>query len=85
MRLRRQTMDYVPLIYAAAIISKDPERYGFTDIDFLPEVTWDEVTIDRCLELKVVARELGCTVDELKDLNPELLRNYTPPNAPSCV
>ena len=80
MRLRRQTMDYVPLIYAAAIIAKDPERYGFYDIEPEPEVVWDEVTIDRCLELKVVARELGCSLQELKDINPELLRNYTPPN-----
>jgi len=80
MKLRRQTMDYVPLIYAAAIIAKDPERYGFYDISFEPTVEWDEVTIDRCLELKVVAAEVGCSVDDLKDLNPELLRNYTPPN-----
>ena len=80
MKLRRQTMDYVPLIYAAAIIAKDPERYGFYDIEPEPEVIWDEVAIDRCLELKVVAREVGCSLDELKELNPELLRNYTPPN-----
>lgn len=80
MRLKRQTMDYVPLIYAAAIISKDPERYGFHDIEHEPEVVWEEVKIDKCLELKVVAREVGCSVQELKDLNPELLRNYTPPN-----
>lgn len=80
MKLRRQTMDYVPLIYAAAIIAKDPERYGFEEYELEPEVVWDEVTIDRCLELKIVAREVGCSLDELKDLNPELLRNYTPPN-----
>jgi len=80
MKLKRQTMDYVPLIYAAAIISKDPERYGFYDIEHEPPVVWEEVIIDKCLELKVVAKELGCSVKELKDLNPELLRNYTPPN-----
>ncbi|HUV30230.1 MAG TPA: LysM peptidoglycan-binding domain-containing protein [Acidobacteriota bacterium] len=80
LRLKRQTMDYVPLIYAAAIIGKDPERYGFHDIEFEPEVVWDEVEIDRCLDMKVVAREIGCSLEDLKQLNPELLRNYTPPN-----
>jgi len=80
MKLRRQTMDYVPLIYAAAIIAKDPVRYGFNDVVYEPELVWDEVTIDRCLDLKVVAEAVGCTVEELKDLNPELLRNYTPPD-----
>lgn len=85
LRLKRQTMDYVPLIYAAAIIAKNPEKYGFTDIEFEPEVVWDEVTIDRCLELKTVARELGCSVDELQELNPELLRKYTPPDMDKYV
>ncbi|MDH4157242.1 MAG: LysM peptidoglycan-binding domain-containing protein [candidate division Zixibacteria bacterium] len=80
MHLRRQTMDYVPLIMAAAIIGKNPEKYGFTDIDTEPEVYWDEVQIDRCLELSVVAEAIGCTTTELKELNPELLRKYTPPN-----
>lgn len=80
LHLRRQTMDYVPLIYAAAIIAKNPEKYGFTDIEFEDPVQWEDVEIDRCLDLKVVANELGCSFQDLKDLNPELLRNYTPPN-----
>ena len=56
LRLKRQTMDYVPLIMAATIIGKNPAKYGFTDIEFEPEVVWEEVTIKKCLELSVVAR-----------------------------
>ncbi len=85
MRLRRQTMDYVPLIMAAAVIGKNPEMYGFNVTDFEVEVVWDEVTIDRCLDLKTVAKELDCSLTELKELNPELLRNYTPPNLSKYV
>ena len=85
MRLKRQTMDYVPLIMAATIISKDPVKYGFENIEFEPEVVWDEVVIDRCLDLSVVAKELGCSLKELKTINPELLRNYTPPNKKKYV
>ncbi|HEX2896556.1 MAG TPA: LysM peptidoglycan-binding domain-containing protein, partial [candidate division Zixibacteria bacterium] len=80
LRLRRQTMDYVPLIMAATIIGKDPERYGFNVTDFEDEVVWDEVSVDRCLDLKTVAKSLDCSLTDMKDLNPELLRNYTPPN-----
>ncbi len=80
MRLKRQTMDYVPFIYAAAIIGKNPEKYGFTDIEYEDPILWDEVTINKCLDLKTVASEIGCSVDELQQLNPELLRHYTPPN-----
>ncbi len=80
LRLKRETMDYVPLIMAATIICKNPEKYGFTDIEKEPEVVWDEVKIDKCLELKVIAREVGCSLKDLQFLNPELLRRYTPPN-----
>ena len=85
MKLKRQTMDYVPLIMAAAIIAKNPEKYGFYDIEFEPEIVWDEVKIDKCLELKVVAEEIGCTLEELQLLNPELLRRYTPPNTEGYI
>lgn len=80
MRLKRQTMDYVPLIMAAAVIAKNPEKYGFHDIEFENEIIWDVVQIDKCLELSVVAKAIGCSTKELQELNPELLRKYTPPN-----
>ena len=85
MKLKRQTMDYVPLIMAATIIAKDPGKYGFNDIEFEPEITWDVIDIDKCLELSVVAKAAGCKVSEIKDLNPELLRKYTPPNTKSYL
>ncbi len=80
MDLRKQTEDYVPFFMAATIISKSPEKFGFTDIDYEPKWEYDEVEIDKCLDLKVVAKELGCSLKDLKELNPELLRNFTPPN-----
>ena len=80
MRLKRQTMDYVPLIMASAVIAKNQQKYGFNVTEFEPEIVWDEVEIDRCLELSVVAKAIGCSTKELKELNPELLRKYTPPN-----
>ncbi len=83
LHLRRQTMDYVPLIMAATIIAKEPEKYGFTDIEFEDPIVWDEMDIDKCLDLSQVADVVGCSLGELKDLNPELLRRYTPPNAKS--
>jgi membrane-bound lytic murein transglycosylase D len=80
MRLKKQTMDYVPFFMAAATISKKPEKFGFTDIEYFPRWEYDEVSIDKCLDLKTIAREVGCGVDDLMELNPELLRRFTPPN-----
>jgi len=80
MKLRKQTMDYVPFFMAATMISKDPERFGFTNIDYEPEWEYDVVTIDRCLDLKTIANAIGCSVNDIKKENPELLRRFTPPN-----
>lgn len=79
MRLRKQTMDYVPLIMAATIICKNPEKYGFEDINYEPELTWDEVLVNKPIELRTVADALGVSGDLLYELNPELLRKTTPP------
>jgi len=77
--LPRQTRNYVPLFMAATIIAKSPEQYGFT-VQPEPPLSYDEVTIDDCTDLKVVARCCHSTVDEIQALNPELRRWCTPPN-----
>ena len=79
LRLKQQTMDYVPLIFAAAIIAKDPARYGFGDVMYEPPFQWDTVSVTKSLDLRAVAEVVGCSIEELKTLNPELLRNSTPP------
>ncbi len=77
--LPSQTRNYVPLFMAATIIAKSPEQYGFT-VQPEPPLSYDEVTIDDCTDLKVVARCCHSTVDEIQALNPELRRWCTPPN-----
>ncbi len=78
MDLRKQTEDYVPFYMAATIIAKNPELYGF-HIHYDDPVVYDEVVIDKCLDLKTVAKATGSTLSEVQELNPELLRGVTPP------
>ncbi|MCP4567693.1 MAG: LysM peptidoglycan-binding domain-containing protein [FCB group bacterium] len=78
MKLRKQTMDYVPFYMAATIIAKNPELYGF-NVHYDDPVTFDVITLDRCLDLKTVAKATGAQVQQIRDLNPELLRDVTPP------
>jgi len=80
--LPRETRDYVPKLLAAAIIAKEPARFGFADIAYLPPIEFDTVTIPSRTDLEVVARIIGTTYDTLKELNPELLRWCTPPDYP---
>lgn len=76
--LRKQTEDYVPFYMAATIIAKNPEMYGF-HINYDDPVKFDKVKLDRCLDLKTVAKAVDVPVEKIRDLNPELLRDVTPP------
>ena len=80
-RLRLETRNYVPAILAATVISKSPARFGLT-LERHPPVVYDKVIIDRPVDLRVVAKCAGTTVEELKRLNPALYRLQTPPNYP---
>ncbi len=78
--LRAETKDYVPKILAAAIISKNPEKYGFRDIEYQVPIDFERVKINSATDLEVAARCAGVDEDLVRLLNPELLRDMTPPN-----
>ena len=77
--LHSETDNYVPKIIAAAIIGKHPERYGFTDIAYQSELTFDASMVEGSVDLEVLAGCAGISVDELRTLNPALRRWATPP------
>ena len=76
--LRSETREYVPQLIAAALIAKEPQRYGMK-IDQKPEVTYDSVRVGPATALSAVARAADTTVEEIRDLNPHILRGVTPP------
>jgi len=81
--LKRETKEYVPRLLAAAIIAKDPARYGFADVAYLPPIEFDTVTIPTRTDLEVAARLCDVPYETIRDLNPELRRWSTPPGYPS--
>ncbi len=80
--LKRETKEYVPKLLAAAIIAKDPARYGFSDVAYLPPIEFETVKIPSRTDLELVAKLSGTTYDTIKDLNPDLKHWCTPPNYP---
>jgi len=80
--LKRETKEYVPKLLAAAIIAKDPARYGFTELATVPVVEYDRVTLKGRTDLELVARLTGTTYQTIKELNPALRHWCTPPNYP---
>jgi len=80
--LKRETKEYVPKLLAAAIIAKDPARYGFSDIAYLPPVEFETVRIASQTDLELVAKLAGTTYEAIQGLNPELRHWCTPPDYP---
>jgi peptidoglycan lytic transglycosylase D len=72
-----ETQNYVPIIIALALVSKDPSLYG-VQVDPEKPVATEQVKLDHQISLNLVADASGVDVDDLRLLNPELLRGLTP-------
>ncbi len=77
--LAKETRHYVPKLLAAMLIAKEPEKYGFFELNYQEPLTFETVTVETTTDLEVVARLCGASLDEIKRLNPELKRWSTPP------
>ncbi len=80
--LKRETKDYVPQMIAAALIAKNPEKYGFFGIEYQEPLRYEKVKVPEVTDLRLIARACDVPLDEIKELNPELSRWCTPPSFP---
>lgn len=76
--LKAETKAYVPKLIAAALIAKNPKKYGFTDIEYEDPIIFDEVVVQGPLDLRVAAKCAEVSYEDIKVLNPELLHWVTP-------
>jgi membrane-bound lytic murein transglycosylase D len=76
--LRNETREYVPQLIAAALIAKEPEKYGMKITPEQP-ISYDSVRVGPFTPLAAVARAANATVADVQDLNPHILRGLTPP------
>ncbi|MEO5666913.1 MAG: LysM peptidoglycan-binding domain-containing protein, partial [Bdellovibrionota bacterium] len=77
---RAETRNYVPKIIASAMISKAPEKYGFTDIDFEAPLAWESVDVPPGVDLRAIGDIVKADAETMQLLNPELRRGITPPD-----
>jgi membrane-bound lytic murein transglycosylase D len=82
--LAAETQDYVPKLIAAAIVAKQPERFGFA-APLTEPFAYDSLVVTGVTGLDVVARLAGSTLDQIRDLNPQYLRLATPPRSVSTI
>jgi membrane-bound lytic murein transglycosylase D len=83
--LRRETKDYVPKLIAAALIAKQPEKYGFERGAGIDPLVYDSLIVPDATGLDVIARLADTSVSALRDLNPQYIRLVTPPRRQSVV
>jgi membrane-bound lytic murein transglycosylase D len=76
--LRNETREYVPQLIAAALIAKDPERYGMK-IARLAPYAYDSVRVGPSTPLAAVAHAATEKLSAVQELNPHVLRGLTPP------
>jgi membrane-bound lytic murein transglycosylase D len=76
--LPKETRNYVPIILAMTIVSKNLSQYGFDDVSMDDPVAFDSLTINYPVDLRLVADCVGATPARLQELNPSLLRLNTP-------
>ncbi len=77
--LPRETKNYIPQLIAAAIIAKEPEKYGFGSITYDAPIRFAEVEVPPGTPLTAIAKASSLSVDGVRSYNPELVRGITPP------
>ena len=75
----RETRNYVPMIHAAILVAKAPEKYGF-EVTPEQELSYESVPVQGAVDLRVIAECASTGLDSMQMLNPELRRLATPAN-----
>ena len=77
--LKHETRDYVPQLIAAALVGKEPLRYGM-ELQVQAPYAYDSVRVPAGTPLAAVASASRVATVEVSELNPHLLRGMTPPH-----
>jgi membrane-bound lytic murein transglycosylase D len=82
--LRNETREYVPQLIAAALVAKEPIRYGM-ELHPLPPFEYDSVKVAGGTPLAAIARASGASIATIRELNPHFLRGMLPPGERQLV
>ena len=78
-QLSQETRNFVPKFVAIALIATNPKKYGFNHLRYDEPLEFDEVEAEGLLKFNAAAEMAEADATLIKELNPALLRNVTPP------
>jgi len=78
--LAMETKRYVPKLIASIIIAKNPEKYGFKDVQLEEPYSYDTLEVGPGLTFDAAALISNCDRKTIDILNPELCSSKTPLN-----
>ena len=81
-KIRNETRNYVPKLFALRELFSHPEKY---ELDLIPvgnEVSYEVVELDGQIDLALAADLAGITINQLYQLNPAFNRWATAPDGP---
>src|SRR4030095_8119398 len=70
--IAQETRNYVPNILAVILIAKNPEKYGFRNVQRMSPLAYDTVSVPSAPDLHLIAALTDTSVDNIRSLNPEL-------------
>jgi membrane-bound lytic murein transglycosylase D len=77
-RLPNETARYYPRFLAVLTILKDPAKYGFTFEELDKRIPYEVIAIEKPLQLSKISDKIGCSPEDLVNLNAELRYAATP-------
>jgi membrane-bound lytic murein transglycosylase D len=82
-QLTEETHNFVPKFVAISLIAMDPSKYGLNDVRYEAALDYEEVELKAPMKLAALAQSAETDIPDLRDLNPALLRDMTPPGEQS--